>query len=51
MPKRRIFYQGLSVSCAGPQGKVKGAYEGQHDQETAHDTGLYAAEIPPITIV
>ena len=46
MPKRRIFYEGLSVCCGGPHNEVKRSHESQHDQETAHDTGLYAAEKP-----
>ena len=44
MPKRRSFYKGLSVYCGGPHGDVKQSHESQQDQETAHDTGLYAAE-------
>jgi hypothetical protein len=55
MPKRSIFYKGLSVCCGGPHGEVKQAHESQYDQEAAHDTGLYAAEKPldylPIAIV
>ena len=55
MPKRSIFYKGLSVSCGCPHGEVKQAHESQYNQEAAHDTGLYAAEkplnYPPIAIV
>ena len=45
MLKRRNFYKGVSVCCAGPQSEVKGSKENQHDHKARHDSKwLYAAE-------